>query len=317
MEHLGEAAGVAAAMACSLHLLPREVPVLKLQYELVKSGVLRASDATGQTITEGPEQEQLRRQDLWRKEREKVFPPASAGGIISLEKAVLFLGTDKAQEAMLQLYLAGDKSLPLLRPLLGSKNHLVHEEVAVVLGLLGDRSAVPALIEFLKERNTRRFEYKLPQASSRPSVPLYWTAVILLGRFGEKDAVPEMLSLLALSPPPEELGKLQRTAYGVDMFQSIDKCPPSLASFIIVALGRIGDPKAADAVRPFLRVSNRTGINKENNDFEIAWGVKTNAAWALYRMGENSGVPALIELLEADQALVRDYAGRLLEKIKF
>ncbi len=313
MEHLGEAAGVAAAMASRMEVSPRNIPVGELQNELVRLGVLRDEDVPGRTITGGPSLEQLHRQDFWKKEREEQFPASPVK--LSLEEITQQLGTDQALEAMHKLYLAGEKAIPLLRPLLESDNRRIHEEAAVLLGLLGDRSVIPALMGFLDERNTRRFEYTLPQATSRPSVPLYWSAVIFLGRFGESDAVPAMMELHSNPPPPEEFGMLTRSQYGIDMFQTTDLCPPPLASFIMVALGRIGDPQSAEVIRPYLTVSNEIGIREENRDFEISWGVQTNAAWALAQMGDLSGVPELIILLDADQALLRNYARYLLETI--
>jgi HEAT repeat protein len=276
-------------------------------------GVLRDEDVAGRTITGGPSLDELHRQDFWREEREEQFPPGIEPP--ALDEAAGRLGGDDALDAMVRLYLAGDRALPLLRPLLEAEDQRAYEQAALLLGLLGDPAAVPALLEFLQQRNTRRFEYTLPQASSRPSVPLYWSAAILLGRFGEPRAVPAMLDLLKLPPLPAQYHAFRRTAYGDDMFRSTDECPPSLASFLIVALGRIGDARATEGVRPYLAVSSPIDINEENKDFEIAWGVQTNAAWALSRMGDNSGVPVLIELLEADQALVRDYAQRLLENM--
>ena len=85
--------------------------------------------------------------------------------------------------------------------------------------MLGDQSAIPSLLGFLKQHNTRRFEYTLPYASSRPSVPLYWSAAILLGRLGVKEAVPTLTEILSKSPSPEKLRMMQRSAYGNDMFE--------------------------------------------------------------------------------------------------
>jgi HEAT repeat protein len=300
-------------MASRLDVPPRQIPIERLQEELVRLGVLRQGDIAGRGVGNGPALDALHRQDLWRDERERQFPPAG-GPALSLEQAVGRLGTPEALDAMLQLYLTGDEAAPRLRPLLESENPHAREEAAVLLGLLGDRSAVPALMGFLKDRNPRRFRYALPEASSRPSVPLYWSAVILLGRFGEHAAVPLMLDLLG-STPPDEYRSLRREAYGDDMFRTTDECPPPLASFLIVALGRIGDPNAVAAVRPFLGVSAVVGILEENRDFEIAWAVRINAAVALARMGDDSGIAALAELHGADQALLRSYAGRLLDEL--
>jgi HEAT repeat protein len=57
------------------------------------------------------------------------------------------------------------------------------------------------------------------------------------------------------------------------------------------------------------------GIQEENRDFEIAWAVRTNAAWALARMGDDSGIAALAELQDSDQSLLRSYAAQLLEDL--
>ena len=311
LEHLGEAAGVAAAMASRLGVPLRQVPIYSLQQELVELGVLRQEDLTGPMVSNAPSRDLLHRQDVWREERERQFP-SSGRPRLSLEQAISRLGTPDALDAMVQLYLAGDDAASRLRPLLESKNPQAREEAALLLGLSGDRSAVPALLEFLKERNPRRFRYALPEASSRPSVPLYWSAAILLGRFCERAAVPLMVDLLG-STPPDQYHSFHRKAYGDDMFRTTDECPPPLASFLIVALGRIGDPKAAAAVRPFLDVSAQVGILEENRDFEIAWAVRTNAALALARMGDDSGMAALAELHNADQAMLRSYARRLLD----
>jgi HEAT repeat protein len=148
-------------------------------------------------------------------------------------------------------------------------------------------------MEWLAARDRRTFEFTLPDASSRPSLPVYYSATILLGRQRAKAAAPAIMALL----------------------ENPKKCPPDLASIAIVALGRIGDPAAADAIRPYLKVAEAVKIRDENTQFEVHWGVRTNAARALAALGDRSGVPVLIELLHADQSLLRDYAQRLLEEI--
>jgi NADPH-dependent 2,4-dienoyl-CoA reductase/sulfur reductase-like enzyme len=313
LEHLGEAAGVAAAMACRLNVPLRQVPVARLQDELVRLGVLRDQDVPDRTIPGGPSLDELHRQDFWRTERLRQFPASSAP--LTLDQAVDRLGTDQALDGMVQLYLAGDQARDRLRPLLaGDHGPAARDEAALILGMLRDPAAVPVLIEWLEERNPRRFAYTLPEASHRPSLPLYGSAVILLGRFGEQQAVPALLELLG-NPPPEELAAARRTNYNHDMFEDGDHSPPPLVSLIIVALGRIGDPNAVDAIRPYLSVSRRPAVREENLDFETSWAIRTNAAWALAQLGDQSGKAVLQELLEADQAMLREYAGQLLERL--
>jgi hypothetical protein len=57
------------------------------------------------------------------------------------------------------------------------------------------------------------------------------------------------------------------------------------------------------------------GVTEENLKFEEQWGLRTNAARALAELGDNSGLLALTELLEADQSRLRSYARKLLEQI--
>jgi ribulose 1,5-bisphosphate synthetase/thiazole synthase len=266
LQHLGEAAGVAAALAVRYRTTAREVPIEKLQHELVLIGVLRNEDL--EAIDAPPPE----------------FDPASAAAK---------LGTADSLEAMVGLYLAGEVSVPALRPLLDSDNKDVRADAALLLGMLGDRSAVPELLRCLKERNPRTHRFTLVDCSSRSSVPMWYASAILLGRFGEKAAVPLL----------------------TDVLKNPDACPPDLASFVIVALERIGDPAAVEAIKPYLKIGDSAPMDNENQAFELKWGVRTNAARALARLGDTSGVPMLIELLGASQSLTRDYAQRLLEEI--
>jgi hypothetical protein len=269
LQHMGEAAGVAAAMACRAKTTCRGIPIRKLQWELVNLGVLQPEDITA---------------------------AAGAGrntGRGDMQPSVRRLGTEGALDAMVDLYLAGPAAAPPVRPLLSSLNPRAREEAALLLGLLNDRSAIPLLVEFLRARNNRTFVAALPRAPGIPSVPLYYSAVILLGRFRSAEAAPLVRELL----------------------RDPARCPADLASFAIVALGRIGDRQALDTIRPYLKVACQVNSHRENREADAQWGVRTTAARVLAALGDRSGVPMLIELLEADQSLLRDYALRLLEEI--
>jgi len=266
LQHLGEAAGVAAALAVRYGTTAREVPIEKLQNELVLCGVLRDEDLEA-IHTPPPE-----------------FEPASAAAK---------LGTSESLEAMVDLYLAGEVSVPALRPLLESDNGDVRADAALLLGMLGDRSAAPDLLRCLEGKTPRTHRFTLVDCSSRSSVPMWYGSVILLGRLREKAAVPLLTELL----------------------KDPGACPPDLASFAIVALERIGDPVAVAVIKPYLEIGDSAPMDNENQAFELKWGVRTNAARALARLGDTSGIPVLIELLGANQSLARDYAQRLLEEI--
>jgi HEAT repeat protein len=266
LQHLGEAAGVAAALASRLGVSVRNVPIRQLQSELVELGVLRQQDLD----------------ELLQK------PPA-----YDLDNAARLLGTEDALQGMVALYLSGEQAISALRPLLEERNADIRLEAGLVLGMLGDDSAAPVLLDCLNQKNGRTFVYEIPGCSSRLSVPAYYSAVILLGRLRVKTAVPLM----------------------IEMLQDPQTCPADLASYTIEALEQIGDPAAAPAIRPYLRFTKPEVSPWENEGFEATWGVRLNAAKALASLDDLSGVPVLIELLDSDLALVRDYAQRLLGQI--
>jgi hypothetical protein len=269
LQHLGEAAGVAAAMACRNKTPLRAVSIDKLQAELIRLGVLLPEDVS-----------------------EAHIAPSHAPRV-DLAATAARLGTDQAMDAMVELYLAGEVSAEHLLPLLTSSDEARRTQAALLLGMWGRREAVPVLLERLRERDRRTIVFTLPNASSHYSVPLYYSAVILLGRQRVKEAAGPIAALLA---DPKS-------------------CRPDLASFAIVALGRIGDRSVIPTIKPYLKLTEPVGLLEENRRFEVQWGVRTNAARALARLGDYSGVPVLIELLGADQSRLRNYAQRLLEEI--
>jgi NADPH-dependent 2,4-dienoyl-CoA reductase/sulfur reductase-like enzyme len=268
LQHLGEAAGVAAAMACRAGIAPRKLPVGELQDELVRLGVLLPEELV----------------DAYRL-------PGGAPAI-DLGATAARLGGPRALDAMVDLYLAGPAAVDSLLPRLKSDLVAQRTDAALVLGMLGRREAVPVLLDRLARKDPRTFAFSLPNGSSEPSVPVYWSAVILLGRMRV----------------PEASGPI------VDLLRDQERCAPALASFAIVALGRIGDRSAVAAIRPYLKVSKEVPLREENTRFEMHWGVRTNAARVLAELGDDSGLPVLVDLLEADQSRLRHYAQRLLEQ---
>ena len=60
----------------------------------------------------------------------------------------------------------------------------------------------------------------------------------------------------------------------------------------------------------------RPAVREENRDFETSWAIRANAAWALAQLGDPSGKAVLEELLEADQAMLREYARDLLDRLE-
>lgn len=205
---------------------------------------------------------------------------------------------------MRRLYLAGEASIPRLRPLLNSSDRAVRTDAALLLGMLGDRAATAELLRILEIRDRRTHAFQLKGCSWRPSLPAFQSSVILLGRLQEKRAVPEL----------------------VELIDDPRTCSPYLASFAIVALGRIGNADAAEAIRPYLRLLDHRSpeqrrqvsqlrFENETNSFEILYGTPMHAARALAQLNDLSGVPVVAELLDSELALVRDHAEQLLREI--
>lgn len=303
LQHLGEAAGVAAAMAARNRVTPRQLDVGSLQRELTRQGVLPTKPVAGLDSWPATEASLSEAVSNLEKGSEADVDPNSVrefGGPLREAPA----DGDSTPDAMRRLYLAGKTSIPRLRPLLQSEDADVRTDAAFVLGMLGDRAAIPELLRTLETRNCRINAFKLEGCSWRSSLLAYRSSAILLGRLKERQAVPELLELI----------------------DDPQTCCPYLASFVIVALGRIGDESAVDAIRPYLRLlehrspEERAEIEQmrqenETNSFEMLYGTPTHAAWALAQLGDQSGVPVLTEMLDSDLVLVRQLARRLLEEI--
>jgi ribulose 1,5-bisphosphate synthetase/thiazole synthase len=166
LQHLGEAAGTAAALAVQGRTTARQLPIEDLQQRLLERGILQPQHL--QTDT----------------------PPHD------LEGAVKKLGTPDALEGMTTLYQAGAQSVPFIHPHVESDNPDVRVEASILLGVLGEQAAIPVLMDILKTKDSRTFVYSLEGASEKDSVPAYYSATILLGRFREKAAVPYLTDIL-------------------------------------------------------------------------------------------------------------------------
>lgn len=269
LQHLGEASGVAAALACRQKCAPRQLPIDQLQAELVRLRVLLPEELV---------------------DAHRLIGPTPA---LDLPGTAARLGGPRGHEAMVDLYRAGSAADPHLLPLLASDNVAQRTEAALVLGMHGRREAAPVLLASLQARDKRTYSFALPNANSEASVPVYCSAVILLGRMGWREAAGPIAEFL----------------------RKPDECPPNVASFAIVALGRLGDRSVVPVIRPYLNRAEPASLREENQRFESQWGIRTNAARTLAALGDRSGVPVLIELLAADQSRLRDYAQRLLEEI--
>lgn len=261
MQRLGIAAGVAAALAVKRGLTPRQLDVRELQAVLTQMGALRDTDR-----------------------------PLAALPDHTTAELVADLSTPAAPPAVWQLAFGREEALPALRETAAGGPPAARFWASVALAVSRDKAAVPELVAAVKERRDEKIEQIKTQ-------PKWQAAMVLLGRIGDRAAVPALVEVLA------------------------DQTAPLQAIIAAVrALGKIGDPAAAPAVR---RTMKRTDIdtnrflqfstgNAAKATEDARWQFELTCAEALARMGKPAAAVAR-KYLTDDRAYVRRYARRVLE----
>jgi len=263
MQRLGEAAGIAAALAARDNTTPRALDVRKVQAVLRGLGALRDADRP-QAALPDKTTEQL---------------------VADLRSAA------SAPPAVWQLAFRGhDDALPALRRAAEAGEPAARFFASAALALARDAAAVPELIAAVRERRDEK-----PDAMR--AAPRWLPAIVLLGRVGDKRAVPELAKVL-----------------------DDREAPLSALIAAVRALGRIGDPSAEPAVRAVLtrddleteRFLQFSSGNAAKATEDARWQVDLAAAEALKRMGRPD--PTIAEpYLADDRAYVRRRARSVLE----
>jgi FAD dependent oxidoreductase/PBS lyase HEAT-like repeat len=286
MQRLGEVAGIAAVMAVDSGTSPRGVDTVKLRAELVASGAMRA-----------PGQESSLA-ELWTEtfgSRKALPAPEQANALIAE------LQGERASEALLALATAEGASESMLAELqqaTGSDVPAVRFRASAALAMQGQAGAVPGLLAALRERQDTTPDPECRAMKNK--TPAWIPAIVLLGRLGATEAVPELSAVL-------EDGALPLDAH--------------LAA--VRALGRIGDAAAVPALESCL---GRSGEKLERNLQSSSGGLHSPAQDARWQL-ELSAVEALLTMgtsrpdvvkrhLADERMLVRNYAERLERKMK-
>jgi len=162
LQRIGEAAGLAAAMAAKENVSPREIELEKLQAFLKQRGVL---------------DEKYRPQP--------AIPEYKATEIPELDS----LDSEKAKEVALVSIPKSSDSALVLRDMLSSETPDIRFKASAVLALHGIDEGVPQLIKFVKDRVDEKPE-------GNKTVPMWEAAIPFLGMARDKKAVPVLIGVL-------------------------------------------------------------------------------------------------------------------------
>ncbi|HUT33033.1 MAG TPA: FAD-dependent oxidoreductase [Planctomycetota bacterium] len=277
LQRIGEAAGIAAALAAQRGITPRELPVGDLQAVLLGTGALGPREQP--KLPEPAKVDAALHESSWVPPQVPVLPAA---------ECIAQLGGEKTSEATWALVRRGGEALPLLLDAAKAEKPATRFWASVALAMLKRPEAAPELRAALAERRADAPE-------GRKSAPLWKSAAVLLGRIGDRQAVPELCKVLE------------------DRQADLDALIAAVR-----ALGRVGDPAAVPAIeamiaRPDLPAVRQfqvsvPGVNPVSED--ARWQLDLAAAEALARLG--SPRPDLAARHAADErAYVRRYARRV------
>jgi len=205
MQRLGEVAGIAADLALTQGCTPRQVNIEILRGELVRSGALMPPGEEPRFLA--------RRREV---PADRTLPPAASPA--DLEADLLVRDHPAASMLLLETARQDPGARAVLRRGLDSAAPMVRVSCAAALAMCEDRAAVPVLLEAVRTRQGTDMQ-------SRCAQPVWFGAMVMLGRLRANEAVPD---LLAIVQDPQ-------TPY--DAFAAA-----------VRALGRIGDPQAAPVI---------------------------------------------------------------------
>jgi HEAT repeat protein len=175
---------------------------------------------------------------------------------------------------------------PAIEPLvtaLADPSAIVRHHAAMTLGRLGDRRAVPELIETAKDSDQQSL--------------LYSNAAAYLNTIKDPESVPPLISLLSNPKPPvrataaRALGYLKDERAFAQLLVTLKDDSPVVRAAAAAALGQL---KAAPALEPLLSL-----LKDDETDVQLA------AAEGLGRLGDKRALDPLAALLAEETALPR------------
>lgn len=284
MQKLGEAAGVAAALAARGNGMTRDVPIGALQRILVRRGVLK--------------QEDLQRVDT---------PNLSLrSGLLAgirlrdktagqhLPELASYLGQEEEGVALWWISKTGQAGAEFIRNWMNGSSAAYEQRRAAAFGLalLGDRHAVAPLMEVL----TARDPY-CPPPPLKP-IPRWTAAIVALRLLKAREALPEVCRALGEPHPPG--------LYSFMLGYFRDMAPlfgDSERHRVVQVLSEWLDGRL-----PHIEYELQGG-----KAVSYAWNLELHAADVLAACGEGRWRDLCRRYLTHESAMVRQFAGRVMQ----
>ena len=280
MQRLGEAAGVAAAMAVKASVPPRHIDIRELQAKLVASGALGRPEPKPLPSPEGAGR--ALHEASWK-------PPPPMGG--SASGLVSQLGGEAMPDAAWRLLQKGPEARHALLAALGSDNSQERFAAAAVLAAMKRDEGAAELRRLLRARD---------ETGAEPWTPPRWFACIpLLRMAGAREALPDLIAVVEDPETP------------IDPFLAALQALGELGDASTVAVIEAVLDRDDLPTERLLKGSNVVAKVTEDS----RWQIDLTAARALAKLGVLR--PDLAEKhLEDERVLVRRCAQRVLDELR-
>lgn len=189
MQKLGEAAGVAAALAARNHMELRALNIAQLQERLIARQVLLPSETQCNHVPVFTFSNGILAGKEWDAMTLSASPLAHADMI---EPLMSYFGTDEEGKALWWLYLLRENDRSALVSLAnnGAADYRQRRSAAFALAMMDDTRGVPMMLECLRRRDAES------PAPAIKSYPRWVASLVLLRHLQAADAFEEALSLL-------------------------------------------------------------------------------------------------------------------------
>jgi hypothetical protein len=294
MHAIGEVAGTAAALCCSLGGEPRDLDINMLQRRLIERGVIKETDLTRPSAPWVMADSEI--SEFGCLTSETVRQPQV------IVKLIGKLGTEEEGSALWWLWKAGIAALPVLREELAGAKGLQRRGIAIALALLGDRTGLPFLLQSVIDQDDDAH----PGVVER--VPPRWIASLLALK-GLKDLCCVNILLQQLPPekPTERLPTFAQILYSLHYFIDVAALLPVHTTREVVQKVKelLSTPNLGDD----WNARSNTGVS-------IKWNIDLTSAYLLALLEDPEGDLILEAYLQDHRVFVQNMAKTLKSRLQ-